>query len=76
LGQAYEPDKSLRPTSLDVVIAIIDGQLTVKELHKTHKGKWFLLPANPKFEAIEITDAMELMIWGVVTHVVQSLRGV
>jgi DNA polymerase V len=67
-------DRSLRPASLDVVVAIIDDQLTVKKLHKTCKGKWFLLPANPKYEAIEITDSMELMIWGVVTHVVHSFR--
>jgi DNA polymerase V len=31
------------------------------------------MPENPSYPSIEITDAMDFMIWGVVTNVVHPL---
>ena len=65
-------DKSLHAISGMVVVACVDGQFTVKQL-KTINGRYFLVAANPLFTPLEITGAMELTIWGVVTNVIHSL---
>ena len=71
-GDILVVDRSLTPANGKVVIAILDGQFTVKTLEKK-RGKIRLLPANPDFEAIELKDEQELQIWGVVTKVIHSL---
>ena len=71
-GDLLVVDRSLTPANGKVVIAILDGQFTVKTLEKK-RGKIRLLPANPDFEPIELKDEQELQIWGVVTRVIHSL---
>lgn len=71
-GDLLVVDRSLTPANGKVVIAILDGQFTVKTLEKK-RGKIRLLPANPAFEPIELKDEQELQIWGVVTRVIHSL---
>ena len=71
-GDILVVDRSLTPVNGKVVIAILDGQFTVKTLEKK-RGKIRLLPANPAFEPIELKDEQELQIWGVVTRVIHSL---
>ena len=71
-GDILVVDRSLTPVNGKVVIAILDGQFTVKTLEKK-RGKIRLLPANPEFEPIELKDEQELQVWGVVTKVIHSL---
>lgn len=71
-GDILIVDRSITPANGKVVIAVLDGQFTVKTLEKT-RGKIRLLPANPDFEPIEMKDEQELQIWGVVTKVIHSL---
>ena len=55
-----------------IVVADIDGELTVKRLRRTATG-WLLQAANPDFDDIPISDKSELNIWGVVTRVLHSV---
>ena len=71
-GDILVVDRSLIPANGKVVIAVLDGQFTVKTLEKK-RGKIRLMPANPEFEPIEMKDEQELQIWGVVTNVIHSL---
>ena len=65
-------DRSLKPKPGRVVIAVINGEHTVKRLMR--KGQHILLVAeNPNYPPIEVTDLDELHIWGVVTQVIHSL---
>ncbi|MCE0723195.1 MULTISPECIES: LexA family protein [Legionella] len=65
-------DRSLDPSDGRIVIAAVNGELTVKRLSK--KGSRVqLLPANPKFKPIDITKDCEMVIWGVVTLVLHEL---
>lgn len=66
-------DRSLKATSGKIVIVAIDGQLTVKRLHKKSDGRFVLMPDNPAYSAIEVAEESETVIWGVVTHVIHSL---
>ena len=66
-------DRSMRPSSGRVIIAVINGELTVKRLIKKDNNKLFLMPENPNYPILEITEEMEFMIWGVVTNVIHPL---
>ena len=65
-------DKSLEAKHGKIVIAAVDGDLTVKRLHKT-TNKTYLMPENKKFSPIEITEANDVVIWGVVTNVIHPV---
>jgi DNA polymerase V len=70
-GDMLVVDKSLEATHGKIVIAALNGELTVKRLSRTG-GKVRLLPENKHYEPIEITDEEDLVIWGVVTHVIHQ----
>ncbi|WP_412755636.1 LexA family protein [Legionella longbeachae] len=64
-------DRSIEATDGRIVIAAVNGELTVKRLSKK-KGRVRLLPANSKFKPIDITQDCEMVIWGVVTLVLHE----
>ena len=66
-------DRSERPASGRIIIAVINGELTVKRLIKKENNKLYLMPENPNYPILEITEEMEFMIWGVVTSVIHPL---
>ncbi|WP_033369420.1 LexA family protein [Hymenobacter norwichensis] len=71
-GDLLAVDKHLEADHGHIVVAVVQGECTVKRL--VRKGQsWWLMPANPAFKPYEITDTDELRIWGVVTHVVHEL---
>ncbi len=70
-GDLLIVDRSLNTKHGKIVIAAIDGELTVKRLSKVGE-RLQLLPANPAYKPIDITDTHELVIWGVVTHVIHT----
>lgn len=51
----------------DIVLAVIDGEFTIKTLGKSKQGLPRLIPANVEFPIIEINEHMQFEIWGVVT---------
>jgi DNA polymerase V len=71
-GDILVVDRSLEPGNNSVVIAVINGELTVKRITKS-RGKLFLLPDNESYRPIEIRDGMEFEVWGVVTTVIHAL---
>jgi len=68
-GDILVVDRSITPKSRKIVIAVIDGELTVKRFIRK-EGRLFLVPENPDFEPIEIKDP-SCEIWGVVTHIIR-----
>lgn len=68
-GDELIVDRSLDPVDGNVVIAIVEGELTVKQLRLVG-GKPELHPANP---AYPILRPRELLIWGVVTTCLHHL---
>ncbi len=63
-------DRSVKPMDGKIVIAVVDNELVVKRLKIDH-DKYYLVPENPDYQTIEITEFMEFQIWGVV---VSSVR--
>lgn len=71
-GDLLVVDRSLEPLDGRVVIAVLNGELTVKRLGISKKGV-YLRAENPLYPLIEVTEAMQFEIWGVVTTVLHSL---
>lgn len=71
-GDIVIADRSLDVVNHSVVIAIVEGEFTVKRLSR-HKGKLYLVPANPDYQPLEITPEMDFAVWGVVTHVIHPV---
>ncbi|MEA3357077.1 MAG: translesion error-prone DNA polymerase V autoproteolytic subunit [Patescibacteria group bacterium] len=66
-------DRSLTPKNDSVIVACLDGDFTVKHFRKIN-GKVELLPDNPKFPKITVSQDTDFEIWGVVTHVIHSFK--
>ena len=71
-GDLLVVDRSLEPADKNVVVAVLDGELTVKRLFKQN-GILRLLPENLNYQPIEITPQQTIEIWGVVTSVIHAL---
>ncbi|HYW76704.1 MAG TPA: translesion error-prone DNA polymerase V autoproteolytic subunit [Gammaproteobacteria bacterium] len=71
-GDVLVVDRSVKPANGRVVVAAIDGDLTVKRLRLKGAGA-ALVAENPAYEPIPLHGDMDLVIWGVVTGVVRRL---
>jgi DNA polymerase V len=71
-GDRLIVDRALEATSGKVVIAVVNGELTVKKLVR-RDGVIYLMPENDKYKPIEVKDEIDLEIWGVVTSVIHGL---
>lgn len=68
-GDKAVVDRSKIASIGDIVLAVIDGEFTIKTLSRKKDGRPRLLPANSTgtFAPIEINEGMTFEIWGVVT---------
>jgi len=71
-GDELIVDRAIEPVDGHVVVAVIDGELTVKRLRKTGKSV-SLAAENPDYPDIEFLEGEELVIWGVVTRVLHKV---
>jgi len=65
-------DRSLPANDNKIVIAALNGELTVKRLKKKD-GQVFLMPENPNYKPIKVMEHQDLQIWGVVTNVIHAV---
>jgi DNA polymerase V len=67
----------LRPQDGSIVVAVVDGEYTVKRL-SIYLNERKLLPEspNPKYKPIVITEDMQCEIWGVVKAIVIDAKTV
>jgi DNA polymerase V len=71
-GDLLVVDRAARFSSGKIVIACVDGEFLVKRFVRRGK-KIFLVPENPDYQEIDITDRDESVVWGVVTYAVHKL---
>ena len=69
-GDKVVVDRALKPQHKDIVVAVVNGEYTIKRLFK-YKGRIELCPENPDFPSITFSEGQELQIWGVVVGVVR-----
>jgi len=71
-GDMLIVDRSLEATNDSIVVAIINGEFTVKSISKVDEHL-YLMPHNTSYNPIKITEEMDFEIWGVVTHSIHSV---
>lgn len=64
-------DRSKEAINNSIIVATIGGDFTVKRIVK-RGGHAFLVPDNPEFKEIEVTNHAEFSVWGVVIHTIRS----
>lgn len=65
-GDTLVVDRAIRPRHGHVVVAVIDGEFTVKHLHQ-RAGSIRLKAANPTYPDIVPKDGQTVEVWGVVS---------
>jgi len=72
-GDEILVDRSKTPRDGDVVVAILDGELTLKRLSLTAAGVT-LHSENPAYPDIHVSALSDLQVWGVATYSLHHLR--
>ncbi len=72
-GDILIVDRAEEPRPGRIVIAVINGELTVKRIARRSK-RLFLQAANDHYPEIEVTPETPFEIWGVVRYVIHSLE--
>jgi DNA polymerase V len=72
-GDQILVDRSIEPDIGDVVVAIVDGELTLKRLARS-SGGLILRAENPMFRSIPLEGDTEMVVWGVVTFNIHRHR--
>jgi DNA polymerase V len=72
-GDVLVVDKALEAKNNCIVIAVINGELTVKRL-RSIGNRVQLIPENDNYPIIDITAEMSFQIWGVVKSVIRELH--
>ena len=65
-GDMLVVNKALKPQHGNIVVAVVDGEFTVKYLHQ-RAGRIKLKPANVTYPDITPKEGQTLEVWGVVT---------
>ncbi len=70
-GDILIVDRAITPQSGQIIVAILNGEFTVKRVKK--QGQHLLLiPENPEFPLMEVTEESDFQVWGVVTYTIHS----
>ncbi|MEC8610515.1 MAG: translesion error-prone DNA polymerase V autoproteolytic subunit [Bacteroidota bacterium] len=64
-------DRALNPKNNDIVLAVVNGEFTVKRIKK-NENELYLMPANDNYRPIKITEEMNFQVWGVVTFIIHK----
>jgi DNA polymerase V len=70
-GDILVVDRSLEPVSGRIVVAILNGEFTVKRL--LIEGETVrLVPENPAYPIIKVPAESDFQVWGTVTYIIKS----
>lgn len=71
-GDLLVIDRTLEPANGHTVVAVVHGEMLVKEYRKVGR-RVLLLAHNELYPPVELRDGEAGRIWGVVTHVIHDL---
>ncbi len=72
-GDILVVDRSLTAHHKTIIVAVLDGEFTVKRLILEESGIT-LFPENLAYSPIKVSDASQFEVWGVVTYVIHKAK--
>jgi DNA polymerase V len=72
-GDILVVDRAIKPRNTHIVVAIVDGEFTVKQLYQ-RAGRMKLKAANPTYPDITPKDGQTIEVWGVVTATIKQFN--
>ncbi|WP_234265084.1 LexA family protein [Hydrogenophaga sp. NFH-34] len=72
-GDLLAVDRAIKPTNRHIVVAVVDGEFTVKYL-QIRAGRLRLKAANATFPDIVPRDDQTIEVWGVVTACIKLFK--
>lgn len=74
-GDIVIVDKSRRePSEREIAVCELNGEYTLKRISVDKDGTRWLVPANPEFPRLPITDGDAFSVWGIVTYIIHKAR--
>jgi DNA polymerase V len=71
-GDILVVDRAVEPTDGAVVVAALDGELTVKR-YRGGEERPSLVPESEGHPPIPVREGQDLVVWGVVQHVIHEV---
>lgn len=72
-GDLLVIDRAAETRDGALAVCFIDGEFTLKRVRTDRaEGCLWLVPANPDYEPLRVTQENDFRIWGVVKHVIKS----
>ena len=72
-GDILVIDRAIKPRNTHIVVAIVDGEFTVKQLYQ-RAGRMKLKAANPTYPDITPKEGQTIEVWGVVTSTIKQFN--
>jgi DNA polymerase V len=72
-GDILVVDRAVKPRNTHIVVAIVDGEFTVKQLYQ-RAGRLKLKAANPTYPDITPKEGQTIEVWGVVTATIKMFN--
>lgn len=70
-GDILVIDRSLTPTHGDIIVAVVNGEFTVKRIELTNH-RCVLVAENPAYPPLEIKEGQDFQVWGIVTYIIHK----
>ena len=71
-GDLLIVDRSIKPKNNSIIIASVEGDLTVKRIKISNK-QFFLSSDNESYKNVKINNESDIFIWGIVTKVIHNV---
>ena len=72
-GDILIVDRSVTAVKGSVIVAVINGEFTVKRFFR-YGSVVQLSPDNPAYNPIEVKTGSDFEVWGVVMHVIHTVK--
>ena len=72
-GDILVIDRAIKPRNTHIVVAIVDGEFTVKQLYQ-RAGRMKLKAANSTYPDITPKEGQTIEVWGVVTSTIKQFK--